>query len=48
MQDPPAENITGEMLEQHVFKHEINWGWVAIAIAAIYLVYTARGHLDIG
>jgi hypothetical protein len=31
MQDPQPENIMGEKVQRHVFKHEINWGYVALA-----------------
>ena len=35
MRDPMAENISGQKVQRHVFKHEINWGHVAIAAAAV-------------
>ena len=35
MRDPNPSNITGEKVQRHVFKHSINWGYVAIAIAAV-------------
>lgn len=37
MRDPEPGNISGEKVQRHVFKHEINWGYVAIGIAAIYV-----------
>lgn len=40
MNDPTPENITGEKRVSHVVKHQINWGYVAVAVAAlIVLVY---------
>jgi hypothetical protein len=33
MRDPSPENISGEKVQRHVFKHSINWGYVAIAVA---------------
>jgi len=35
VRDPNPSNITGEKVQRHVFKHSINWGYVAIAIAAV-------------
>ena len=35
MRDPNPSNITGEKVQRHVFKHSINWGYVAIAVAAV-------------
>lgn len=37
MQDPPRENITGQ--KKHVFKHEVNWGYVAIGAVVILLLW---------
>ena len=44
MRDPKPENISGEKVRRQVFKHEINWGYVAVAVAMIYVVY----RLDLG
>lgn len=38
MRDPNPSNITGEKVQRHVFKHSINWGYVAIAVAAVVVV----------
>jgi Ni/Fe-hydrogenase subunit HybB-like protein len=35
MRDPKPGNISGEKVQQHVFKHSINWGYVALALAVI-------------
>lgn len=39
MQDPAPENITGEKVQQHVFKHQINWGHVVVGVAVIYAAW---------
>lgn len=33
-------NISGEKVQRHVFKHQINWGYVAVA--AVVLVVAIR------
>lgn len=38
MRDPTPQNITGEKVQRHVFKHKIQWGYVAMAVAVIYVV----------
>lgn len=38
MRDPMPANIEGEKVQRHVFKHEINWGYVAVAVAAVIVV----------
>lgn len=35
MRDPDPENITGQKVQRHTFKHEINWGYVSLAIALL-------------
>lgn len=35
MRDPSPQNISGEKVQRHVFKHSINWGYVALALAVI-------------
>ena len=37
MRDPDPSNISGEKVQRHVFKHSINWGYVAIAVAVVLL-----------
>lgn len=49
MRDPNPENISGEKVQRHVFKHEINWGYVTIAAAvvvAVYIGYVAYVETD--
>lgn len=46
MRDPNPENITGEKVRRHVFKHEINWGMVAIALAVIVAVWFGANALS--
>jgi hypothetical protein len=46
VQDPQPENITGEKVQRHVFKHEIKWGQVAIGVAALATVYVVYQGLS--
>jgi hypothetical protein len=50
MPDPAPENIAGERTVSHSFshelRHEINWGYVALAVAALAAVYVLRGRLE--
>lgn len=39
MQDPIAENISGSKVESHEFVHRVEWGYVALGVAAIVVVY---------
>jgi len=41
MQDPTPENITGRKV--HVVNHEVNWGYVVLGIAAIYVFAQLSG-----
>jgi len=41
MKDPQPSNITGEKVQQHVFKHEVNWGYVVIAAVVLFAVWYA-------
>jgi hypothetical protein len=41
MRDPEPANIDGEKVQKHVFKHEINWGYVAIAVAVVAVAWRA-------
>lgn len=43
MQDPQPENITGEKQVVHSVEHRINWGYVILGVAAIYVTWKARG-----
>jgi hypothetical protein len=38
MRDPQPENIAGEKVQRHVFKHEVNWGYVALALVGLLVV----------
>ncbi|MFK8215594.1 hypothetical protein [Haloferax volcanii] len=38
MQDPLPENITGSKRVAHTVQHEVNWGYVALAVAVIFVV----------
>lgn len=38
MRDPLPENITGSKRIAHTVQHEVNWGYVAMAVAVIFLV----------
>jgi hypothetical protein len=44
MRDPSPENISGEKVQRHVFKHEINWGHVAVAVAVIVVAGKLLGE----
>jgi hypothetical protein len=46
MRDPHPANISGEKVKRHVFKHEINWGYVAAAVALIVAVYLVTGEAN--
>ncbi|MCD2205311.1 hypothetical protein [Halobacterium sp. KA-6] len=37
--EPLPENIRGERLERHTFKHEINWGHVAGGVGLLVLAW---------
>jgi hypothetical protein len=39
VRDPDPENIAGEKVQKHVFKHEIQWGYVALAVVAVAVVW---------
>lgn len=39
MQDPQPSNITGEKVQQHVFKHEVDWGHIIIGIVVLFAVW---------
>lgn len=46
MKDPLPENISGEKQVQHVVKHSVDWGHVALGIAAIYAMWKLGGLLQ--
>ena len=47
MQDPVPENISGQKVQRHVFKHEIQWGYVALALVLVLVVWKV-GPLLVG
>jgi len=46
MQDPLQENITGE--KRHSFEHRIDWGYVALALAVLAVVWFLAFRLELG
>jgi hypothetical protein len=34
-----VEDVEGSVSVSHSFRHEINWGHVALGVAAIYTIY---------
>ena len=43
MRDPAPSNITGEKVQRHVFKHEIQWGYVLLALVALVAIWKFGG-----
>ena len=41
MRDPNPSNISGVKVQRHVFKHSINWGYVALAVAVALIAWKA-------
>lgn len=39
MQDPLPENIDGEKVVTHSVEHEINWGYVSVAVMVLVLLW---------
>jgi hypothetical protein len=48
LRDPEPGNIAGEKVERHVFKHEVNWGYVVLGVAGLYAVSRLAQLLDGG
>ena len=48
MRDPMPENIDGEMIETHSFENRIDWGYVALGLAAIFVMWKVSVALDRG
>lgn len=46
MRDPAPENIDGEVVHRHAFEHRINWGHVALSLAALVVVAIVLGGSD--
>ena len=36
---PAPENVTGEVVREHSFKHSVNWGHVILGVAVLYVAY---------
>lgn len=45
MRDPYQENIDGQKVQRHVFKHEINWGMVAVSLVALVVLWKLSGSI---
>ena len=41
--EPAPENIAGEVVHKHAFEHRIDWGYVALALAAVVIVVKLSG-----
>ena len=41
--EPAPENIAGEVVHKHAFEHRIDWGYVALAVAAVVVVMALSG-----
>ena len=41
--EPAPENVAGEVVHRHSFEHRIDWGYVALALAAIVIVAKLSG-----
>jgi hypothetical protein len=41
--EPAPENVAGEVVHRHAFEHRIDWGHVALALAAVVIVVTLSG-----
>lgn len=37
--EPAPENVTGEVVRRHSFKHSVNWGYVILGVAVLYVAY---------
>lgn len=47
MKDPNPENIDGTVVRKHVFQHSINWGHIALAVVALYVVVQVVEVVDL-
>jgi hypothetical protein len=43
MRDPHPDNISGQKVQRHVFKHEIQWGYVLLAVVALIAMWQLSG-----
>gem|GEM_PF-4981972 len=54
MNDPIPENISGSKVYKHEFSHSIQWGYLVLGIALLYLAWrlgpaiTKRGSSEHG
>lgn len=48
MQDPLPSNIDGQKVVSHEVQHSVNWGYVAVAVAAIYVGSRLLSDVDRG
>lgn len=48
MRDPDPSNISGEKVQRHVFKHEVNWGYVVLGLAGLYAIYRLGDFVNRG
>ena len=54
MQDPPADNITGQKRVAHTVSHSVDWGHVALGVGLLMLAlvlhrrFTDGGDSDDG
>jgi hypothetical protein len=39
--EPKPENVTGEKVQKHVFKHRVDWGHVALGLGVIAVAWVA-------
>lgn len=39
--EPDPSNVTGEVVHRHEYQHVVNWGYVAVAVAVIAVLYVA-------
>lgn len=37
--EPDPSNVTGEVVHRHAFEHRVNWGHVALALAAVLVAW---------
>lgn len=42
--EPDPSNVSGEIVHQHEYRHVVNWGYVAVAVAVIAVLYVAVGR----
>lgn len=37
--EPEPENVSGEIVRKHSFEHRINWGYLVLGLALLYIAY---------